>query len=78
MRGAKWARPGEVVVLPSDRRDWPRDDMMRPVRLLVRLSLSTMSVIAVLAFWAAARRGREAMAAEGAEKCRRIGREQME
>lgn len=52
-----------TAVLPSDRRECALDDMILPVRLLTVLSLSTMSVIAVFAFLAAARRGREAIRA---------------
>lgn len=50
-----------TVVLPSDRRDVVLGDMVLLNRLLLLLSLSTMSVIAVFAFWAAARRGRDAI-----------------
>lgn len=52
-------REGWGACLPSPRLE-DLEDMVWP-ELVVRLSLSIMSVITVLALWAAARRGRDAM-----------------
>ena len=58
-----------TALLPSDLRE-VLEDMVLPVRLFMWLSLSTMSVIAVFALWAAARRGREVIFEEVCQSLR--------